>query len=124
MWTKEARIQHVPRKERYPSDMTDMEWAIIAPLIPPQRPGGRHRETDMRGGYECRALRAAYGMPVAAVAEGFSTALHRLQLFLGMDALRCARPYPPHTACEGARDGGPRGKPNRCNHRYEGCESD
>ncbi len=48
MWTKEARIQHVPRKERYPSDMTDMEWAIIAPLIPPQRPGGRHRETDMR----------------------------------------------------------------------------
>ena len=25
-----------------------MEWAIIAPLIPPQRPGGRHRETDMR----------------------------------------------------------------------------
>ena len=48
MWTKEARIQHVPRQERYPSDMTDMEWAIIAPLIPPQRPGGRHRETDMR----------------------------------------------------------------------------
>ena len=28
MWTKEARIQHVPRKECYPSDMTDMEWAI------------------------------------------------------------------------------------------------
>ena len=48
MWTQEARIQHVPRQERYPSDMTDMEWAIIAPLIPPQRPGGRHRETDMR----------------------------------------------------------------------------
>ena len=47
-WTKEARIQHVPRKERYPSDITDTEWAIIAPLIPPQRPGGRHRETDMR----------------------------------------------------------------------------
>ena len=48
MWTKGARIQHAPRKERYPSDMTDTEWAIIAPLIPPQRPGGRHRETDMR----------------------------------------------------------------------------
>lgn len=48
MWTKEARIQHAPRKERYPSDMTDTEWAIIAPQIPPPRPGGRHRETDMR----------------------------------------------------------------------------
>jgi hypothetical protein len=32
MWTKESRIQHVPRKERYPSDMTDAGWAIIAPL--------------------------------------------------------------------------------------------
>ena len=31
MWTQEARIQHAPRKERYPSDMTDAEWAIIAP---------------------------------------------------------------------------------------------
>ena len=47
-------------------------------------PASRNRHA---GGYECRALRAAYGMPVAAVAEGFSTALHRLQLFLGMDAL-------------------------------------
>jgi transposase len=61
---------------------------------------------------------------VAAVAEGFSTALHRLQLFLGMDALRCTRPHPPHAACEGTRDGRPRGKPNRCDHRYAGCESD
>jgi transposase len=48
MWTKEARIQHAPREERYPSDVTDAEWAIIAPMIPPQRQGGRHRETDMR----------------------------------------------------------------------------
>ena len=94
MWTKEARIQHVPRKERYPSDMTDMEWAIIAPLIPPQRPGGQASRDRHAGGYECRALRAAYGTPVAAVAGGFSTALHRLQLFLGMDALRRTRPYP------------------------------
>ena len=48
MWTEVARIQHAPRKERYPSDLTDAEWAIIAPAIPPPRPGGRHRETNMR----------------------------------------------------------------------------
>ena len=48
MWTQETRIQHAPREERYPSDVTDAEWAIIAPMIPPQRQGGRHRETDMR----------------------------------------------------------------------------
>jgi transposase len=48
MWTDEARIQHVPRNGRYPSDLTDAEWAIVEPMIPPARPGGRSRETDMR----------------------------------------------------------------------------
>ena len=43
-----ARIQHKPRRSRYPSDVSDEEWAIIAPMIPPPRAGGRHRETDMR----------------------------------------------------------------------------
>jgi transposase len=45
---KRARIQHAPREERYPSDVTDAEWEIIAPMIPSQRQGGRRRETDMR----------------------------------------------------------------------------
>ena len=33
---------------RYPSDLTDEEWAHVEPLIPPARRGGRKRETDMR----------------------------------------------------------------------------
>jgi transposase len=48
MWTEEACKQHAPRKERYPSDMTDAEWALVAPLIPPAERGGRPRTTDMR----------------------------------------------------------------------------
>src|SRR5437660_10934130 len=32
----------------YPSDLTDAQWAILQPLIPPARPGGRPRKTDMR----------------------------------------------------------------------------
>ena len=28
--------------------MTDTEWAILEPLIPPAKPGGRPRTTDMR----------------------------------------------------------------------------
>ena len=31
MWTKEARIQHAPREERYPSDVTDAEWRSFRP---------------------------------------------------------------------------------------------
>jgi transposase len=48
MWTDAARTQHAPRTERYPSDLTDAEWAIIEPLVPPARSGGRPRQTDMR----------------------------------------------------------------------------
>lgn len=32
----------------YPSDLTDRQWSIIEPLIPPPLPGGRDREVDMR----------------------------------------------------------------------------
>lgn len=32
----------------YPSDLTDAQWAIIEPLIPPAAPGGRTRSVDMR----------------------------------------------------------------------------
>ena len=32
----------------YPSDLSDQEWGILAPLIPPARPGGRPRKWPMR----------------------------------------------------------------------------
>ena len=32
----------------YPSDLTDAQWALIEPHIPPERWGGRTREVDMR----------------------------------------------------------------------------
>jgi putative transposase len=33
---------------RYPTDLTDDEWRVLAPLIPPARPGGRPRSVDAR----------------------------------------------------------------------------
>src|SRR5215469_15327509 len=48
MWTDEQRKVHKPRVGRYPSDVTDEEWAIIEPMIPPARTGGRKRQTDVR----------------------------------------------------------------------------
>lgn len=35
-------------KQLYPSDLTDREWKRIKPLVPPAKPGGRPRSTDMR----------------------------------------------------------------------------
>ena len=33
---------------RYPTDLTDEQWKILEPLIPPGRRGGRPRSVDMR----------------------------------------------------------------------------
>ncbi|WP_317107276.1 IS5 family transposase [Chroococcidiopsis sp. SAG 2025] len=35
-------------RKAYKSDLTDREWQIIEPLIPPVRPGGHPRTVDMR----------------------------------------------------------------------------
>jgi len=32
----------------YPSDLTNAEWRILDPLLPPEQDGGRHRGYDMR----------------------------------------------------------------------------
>lgn len=32
----------------YPSDVTDAEWAVLAPLLPPPKPRGRPRTVDLR----------------------------------------------------------------------------
>lgn len=48
MWTSENRAKYDRQGLRYPSDLTDEEWALIAPLIPPAKRGGRPRTADMR----------------------------------------------------------------------------
>jgi transposase len=48
VWTTENRGRYDRSKLRYPSDLTDDEWALIAPLIPPAKPGGNKRTIDVR----------------------------------------------------------------------------
>ena len=36
------------QRRAYTSDLTDEEWSLLAPLIPPAKPGGRPRKHDMR----------------------------------------------------------------------------
>jgi len=48
MWNSEHRRAADRRGLRYPSDLTDGEWALVAPLIPPAKRGGRRREVDVR----------------------------------------------------------------------------
>lgn len=47
-WTETARREFRRKAPRYASDMTDREWALISPFMPPPRRCGRRRTTDLR----------------------------------------------------------------------------
>jgi putative transposase len=36
------------KRKRYTSDLSDAEWALLEPLIPAAKPGGRPRSVNMR----------------------------------------------------------------------------
>jgi transposase len=48
MWTTENRGRYDRSKLRYPSDLTDEEWKLVEPLIPPGKRGGGKRTVVMR----------------------------------------------------------------------------
>ena len=48
MWKPEHRAAADRRGLRYPSDLTDAEWALVAPLIRPAKRGGRPRSVNVR----------------------------------------------------------------------------
>ena len=48
MWTSENRGRYDRSKLRYPSDLTDAEWALVEPLIRPAKGGGNTRTVVMR----------------------------------------------------------------------------
>jgi len=58
MWTAEHRRAANRSGLRYPSDLTDAEWALVEPMIPPARHGGRKRSVHVREVFERDTLRA------------------------------------------------------------------
>jgi transposase len=48
MWTTESRPRYNRDKLRYPSDLTEEEWTLVEPLIPPAKHGGRRRRVVVR----------------------------------------------------------------------------
>jgi len=48
MWTPTTREHYSRRTTRYHSDLTDEEWLVIKPYLPPPKPTGRPRSWPMR----------------------------------------------------------------------------
>src|SRR3974377_664061 len=49
MWTEITRRKYEREGQRYASDLTDGEWALIEPHMPAVKRLGRPRETELRG---------------------------------------------------------------------------
>src|SRR6476659_4951936 len=48
MWTEITRRKYEREGQRYASDVTDAEWALIEPHMPTVKRLGRPRETELR----------------------------------------------------------------------------
>ena len=80
MWTTENRGRYDRDHLRYPSDLTDEEWKLVKPLIPPTKRGGALRPVDIREvvngrmyilstGYQCRAI--PKDLPARSTVHGY-----------------------------------------------------
>jgi putative transposase len=58
-------------RKPYPSDLTDEQWAVIEPLIPPALPGGRPREVNLREVLNALFYRAREGCSWRAIPHDF-----------------------------------------------------
>src|SRR5580693_10343157 len=116
MWTPEHRAAARRQDLRYASDLTDEEWALVAPMIPPARRGGRPRDVNMREVINGLLYLLWTGCQWQALPKDLppkSTVHHFQAVGLG----RHAGAHPLCALCGGARASGPRGKPERGNHR-------
>ena len=80
MWTNENRARYDRSHLRYPSDLTDDEWKLVEPLIPPGKRGGDKR-TDHARDRERPHVYSLHRLSVASHPERPATALDVVRLF-------------------------------------------
>ncbi|SEP15303.1 Putative transposase of IS4/5 family, partial [Salinihabitans flavidus] len=60
-WTELTRRQHARAGGKYASDLTDPEWALIAPFMPAPKTTGRPRTTSLRDVFDAILYMATTG---------------------------------------------------------------
>ena len=93
MWTPatRGRMAEIEKKtKRYPTDLTDEEWARIEPFLPGAAKSGRPARTDLR---EVLSAIRYLARSLADVAEGLSALADGL---LVVSPVRAALPVPDH----------------------------
>ena len=102
MWTIENRGRYDRSHLRYPSDISDDEWRLVEPLIPPGKRGGDKRTVNMREIVN-GDVRSFDRLPVARHPEGPAATFHGAWLFRSLELGRHARSDPSRTLHEVSR---------------------
>jgi transposase len=70
-WTETTRLQYRREALRYASDLTDAEWALVAPFLPTTSKRGRPRKTSLRAVVEAILYMASTGCQWRAIPKDF-----------------------------------------------------
>lgn len=70
-WTEITRAHYRREGLRYASDLTDAEWELIEPLMPPPSAIGRPRETELRSVFDAILYIASTGCQWRALPKDF-----------------------------------------------------
>jgi transposase len=74
MWTDITRAQHARKGSGLPSDLTDGEWEILEPFLPPPSKVGRPRKWPMRRIVDAMLYLLRGGLPWRMLPPGFPPA--------------------------------------------------
>ncbi len=86
MWTSKNRGRYNRDQLRYPSDVTEEEWAVLAPLIPPARRGGRKRSVNIREVFNGVLYILSTGCQWRAIPKDFPPRSTRFHYLAGWEA--------------------------------------
>ena len=92
----------------YPTDLTDDQWAVVRPLLPPARRGGRPRTTDLRLVLNTIFYLNKAGCQWAMLPKSPGQAFDGLRLLHRLEERRRLAGDSGCPAAAGARGGGPR----------------
>ena len=117
MWTHENRPKYNRDHLRYPSDLTDDEWTYVEPLIPPAKPGGGKRRTDMRAAMNAVMYILSTGCQWRYLPKDFPpySTVHRYFVWWQCDGVLDRIHQALYVRMP--REGGTRSQPHRRDHR-------
>ena len=82
MWTEITRLKYEREGQRYASDLTHPEWALIEPHMPAAKRLGRPRATELRAVLDAILYIARTGCQWRMLPKAVSAVHHRARLFL------------------------------------------